>query len=173
MKQPWILKVCCYCCCRGPAQRSQTAQQQDSEDYIPTNRDRKVEEANDLSLAEMAINTALRMPSPVRTSGDFPRQRDSTLPPPSYDTAMRDADRSRQRSQHTNRVPVPTNRGRPPTQELGMPVVPNASDDKARQPEVRRSFDSDVVLTPLTTAPPTVVDEDEDEERLGVIGRRG
>ncbi|PPJ53032.1 hypothetical protein CBER1_11424 [Cercospora berteroae] len=171
MKEPWAPRFGC-CCCRGP--RTQAIDQDDKLDIDVERADNSAAEspapATDAGLAERAIQAALRLSFHSDRSGE---KQTSDLPPPSYDTVLKDDERRApaapvaQRNAHGDEI---------------EPVRPNAErnsdleDRKVGNHEsvLSSSGDSDVVLTPPTTAPPTVIDEDsEDDERFRPAGRPG
>ncbi|PIA94793.1 hypothetical protein CB0940_08193 [Cercospora beticola] len=171
MKEPWAPRLGC-CCCRGP--RTQARDQNDKIDIDVERAEHQAAEtaspATDAGLAERAIQAALRLSFHSDRSGE---KQTSDLPPPSYDTVLKDDER---------RTPAaPVAQRNPPGDEI-EPVRQNAERDSEpgdrkvgnHESVLSSSGDSDVVLTPPTTAPPTVIDEDsEDDERFRPAGRSG
>lgn len=171
MKEPWTPRIGC-CCCRGPRTPTrdqgdkleidvERAENQSAESAIP---------ATDAGLAERAIQAALRLSFHSDRSEE---KQTSDLPPPSYDTVLKDDER------RTPAAPVAQRTAHGDEIEL---MSPNA--ERNSEPEDRKvgnhesvqssSGDSDAVLTPPTTAPPTVIDDDsEDDERFRPAGRPG
>lgn len=149
MKEPWIVNLPCCCCCKPKQER----QPKPDLEHGDTSSD------NSISPAERAIDIALRHESSSREleqEQDIPEAREAN-PPPSYDSVLKDDDR---------RTPRPQ-----PLVELNTPtspcVPPPVHDSKGRQPqESVFSDEDDVVITPPTTASPTVIDEDSEDERI-------
>ncbi|KAF2215320.1 hypothetical protein CERZMDRAFT_110031 [Cercospora zeae-maydis SCOH1-5] len=124
----------------------------------------------DAVLAERAIDSALRLSFHSNQSQE---KHASDLPPPSYETVLKDDER---------RTPVARGaQNSSPGDEIeparwGSERQLEREDGKGGNHEsvLSSSGDSNVVLTPPTTAPPTVIDEDsEDDERFRPAGRSG
>ncbi|KAI5362450.1 hypothetical protein Slin15195_G061060 [Septoria linicola] len=183
MKEPWVLNVCCGCC-RGSSPRpavenieageAEIEKHGVSQNYEPVNEAQRSGLNSDSVLAERAIDSALRLSfHSNRGRGveeDIPEDKLTTEPPPpSYDTVLKDNDRRTPRAV-LNPSQQPSDEIQPARLE---PEVPMHHDRKTgNQESVLSSGDSDLVLTPPTTAPPTVIDEDsEDDERFYPSGR--
>ncbi|GIZ45532.1 hypothetical protein CKM354_000869400 [Cercospora kikuchii] len=169
MKEPWAPRIGC-CCCRGS--RPQARDQDDKLDIDVERAENQAAEsptrATDAGLAERAIQAALRLSFHSDRSGE---KHTSDLPPPSYDTVLKDDERRTPAAPIAQRN-APGDEIEPVRQNAGRNS--NLEDRKVgnHASVLSSSGDSDAVLTPPTTAPPTVVDEDsEDDERFRPAGR--
>lgn len=208
MKDPWVVKALC-CCCKGkPPAKSDLENQYyaPSKEQLPLEEFKPSEEQDphhetkpgDSDLSQMAVNSALRFPSPSRrsrasrASRDEPEQEEdaahqpsATLPPPSYDSVMKGHDQSKTAALPDRpELPATETRGRVLPTELPSPVAerrpagpagpadlpsPTSPVERDVDEDSILSLSSDHVLTPPTTVPPTLIDPNEDEERRNAV----
>ncbi|KAF2165665.1 hypothetical protein M409DRAFT_55553 [Zasmidium cellare ATCC 36951] len=178
MKEPWTVYLPCCCCCN---KRSAHQPPKPDPERGQSSSSTTSNSLAEISPAERAIDIALRHSSELPEE-DAAREAN---PPPSYDSVLKDDDRRNPNPRRgpaelhgsaAPRFPPPVATGKegyqhyqpPQPQQQQQPAPPHQPQGSVFSDE----NEDDLILTPPTTAPPTVMDEDSEDERFDGVFRR-